>query len=194
MEVYKRKIAYQNKTIAESYLDKRFSHPRGRRENEATQFALARALDQIPGVKIILDMPCGSGRFTHFFYEKGYLYIGADISMEMMEALAREHGQDERMPLVRCDGEYLPFKDNAFDCVVCIRFLNHHIPDNVREKVREMRRVSRNWLILQSQHLRFMGPFVLFKVFMRNLLGGNIRKYRYHKEVLNAGWREERRL
>jgi len=109
VQAYKRKIAYQNKAKAESYLDKRFSSPKGRKKNEATKLALARALDQIPGVKIILDMPCGSGRFTHFFYEKGYLYIGADILMEMMEALAREHGQGKRTPLVRCDREYLPY-------------------------------------------------------------------------------------
>ena len=141
-------------------------------------------------------MPCGNGRLSSFFCEKGYIYLGADISLEMLEVLARDQRrQGKTTPLVRCDGEYLPFKDNAFDCVVCIRFLNHHIPDDVREKIlREMRRVSRKWLIVQSQHLRFLGPFVLSKVLVRELLGRNVKKYRFHKEILNAGWSEERRL
>jgi SAM-dependent methyltransferase len=196
MEVYNRKIGYQDKAAAEIYLERRFGHSRGRLQNEQTKIALERALNSISGAKIIMDMPCGSGRLTQFFYDRGFIYFGADISMEMMNVLAREQkARDIIPPLVRCDGEALPFKDNVFDCVVCVRFLNHSIPKSVRNNaLREMKRVSRKWLILQSQHLRFLGPFVFLKLFVRKVFGADVSKYQFEKEVLSAGWKEEKRL
>ncbi|MFQ5849120.1 MAG: class I SAM-dependent methyltransferase [Candidatus Binatia bacterium] len=191
MPSYPKKFSYQNKATAESYFDKRFSSPEGRRKNEATRAALVRALEWIPATGKILDIPCGTGRFTQFFYERGYLYFGADISMEMLDVLVGEQKAPGKMvPVVRCDGEQLPFKDNVFDCVVCIRFLNL-IPGTVRENIlREMRRVSREWLIVQSHHLKSIGPFILLKVFIRKLIGGDVSKYQLHGEILSTGWRE----
>lgn len=60
----------------------------GRREYEATKLALDTALNGISGMRTILDMPCGTGRYTSFSYEKGYLYFGADISVEMVKVMA----------------------------------------------------------------------------------------------------------
>ncbi|MFQ5849125.1 MAG: class I SAM-dependent methyltransferase [Candidatus Binatia bacterium] len=195
METYRRKIAYQDKAVVEEYLGK-FIDPVGRREHEATALALTLALERIPGVKRILDLPCGAGRFTHFFHQKGYLYFGADVSMTMMEVLHREQKrQGKTTPLVRCDGEHLPFKDSVFDCVVSIRFLNHHIPAIVRERiVGEMRRVSSKWLIVQSHRLKPVGPFIFLKILMRKLCGGDVSKYLIRREILSEGWKEKERI
>ena len=196
MATYKRKNIYQNEAVAEAYFDTRFSSPKGNKENEATKLALERALNSVPGAKIILDMPCGSGRFTSFFYEKGFVYFGADISMEMVKVLSRaERARGRTPPLVRCDSEQLPFKNNAFDCVVCVRFLSQAIPESVRRKVlKELRRVSKGWLILQSHKLKAIGHFVLIKVFLRELLGRDVSKYRFRKEIQSLGWKEEGRF
>ncbi len=196
MTTYKRKLYYQNKTVAEEYAYNRFSCPEGRDEYEATKQALARALGSVPGAERILDAPCGSGRFTEFFHENGYSYFGSDISMEMIGLLVKEQKcWKGSPPLVRCDAEHLPFKDSVFDCVVTIRFLNHNIPSSVREKIlQEMRRVSRRWLIVMAHRLKRMGPFVLLKVFIRELFGGDVSKYRIRREILGAGWREESRI
>ncbi len=194
---YKLKMGYQSKSVAAAYLDKRFSHLKGKTENEETMLAVDRALDSIPGIKSILDMPCGSGRLTEFFYGKGYSYFGADISMEMMNVLAEEQNEKGRIPpLVRCDGEALPFKENAFDAVVCVRFFNvQRIPKSVRKVIlKEIRRISRKWLILQGKDLKFQGSFVRIKVFLRRLFGGEIAKYQFGKELSEAGWQEEKRV
>ncbi len=195
MENYKRKSFYQDRAIAKSYFEKRFSHPKGRRENEATRLALGSALRSIPGVERVLDMPCGTGRFTNLFFEGGYFYVGGEISMEMLETLAVEQReQGKTPPLVRCDGEHLPFKDDVFDCVVCIRFLNL-VPVVVREKIlKEMMRVSRNWLIVQSHHLKVMGPFTLLKVFIKQLFGRDVSKYQLGREITSVGWKEKSRV
>jgi SAM-dependent methyltransferase len=196
MTGYARKSYYQDKTVAEDYAYNRFTYPEGRKEYEATRRALARALESIPGVESILDTPCGSGRFTGFFRESGYSYFGADISMEMIRLLVEEQNSGKGAPpLVRCDAEYLPFKDGAFDCVSTIRFLNHNIPPVARENIlREMRRVSRKWLIVQAHRLRRVGPFVRMKVFLKKLFGADVGKYRIGSEILSAGWREENRV
>ena len=112
--------------------------------------------------------------------------------MEMLEVIAREHKGEGNTPvLVRCDGEHLPFMNDVFDCVVCIRFLGRRIPDAVREKtLKEARRVSNKWLILLSGDLRSMGPFVRFKVFARKLSGRDVSKYRLSEQVLSLGWKE----
>ena len=185
MTTYTRKFYYQDKTVAEEYAYNRFSYPEGREEYEATKQALARALESIPGTDTILDAPCGSGRFTGFFHENGYSYFGGEISMEMIRLLVKEtKGWKGTPPLVRCDAEHLPFKDNVFDCVVTIRFLNHNIPSSVREEIlKEMRRVSKKWLIVMAHRLKRVGPFVFLKVFIRRLFGRKTDLARAHQTV-----------
>ncbi|MGH7831459.1 MAG: class I SAM-dependent methyltransferase [Candidatus Binatia bacterium] len=190
MEAYRRKTLYQDKAVAESYLGERFSSPKGRRENEQTRIALEQAFDKIAGVKNVLDVPCGNGRFSHLFRGKGYRYVGADVSMEMLQVLAGGEGSREsgKFSLVRCDGENLPFKDDAFDCVACIRFLNL-VPAAVRRKIlSEIRRVSKRWLIVQSHHLKSMGPLMRLKLMAKRILGSDLRKYELQKDILGAGW------
>lgn len=195
MEPYQRKTFYQDKVVAESYLDQRFSSPKGRREHRETRTALERALEKISGVESILDVPCGNGRFFTLLRGRGYRYVGADISMEMLEVMSRGERQDANpISLVRCDGEYLPFKEDAFDCVACIRFLNL-VPLAIRQKIlREMIRVSRKWLIVQSHHLKTMGPLTRLKMMGRRIMGCNLRKYELQKDILGAGWIEEARV
>ena len=80
MATYKRKNIYQNGAVAEAYFDSRFSSPKGKKENEATKLALERALNSVPGAKIILDMPCGSGRFTSFLPRSATFVQGLERS------------------------------------------------------------------------------------------------------------------
>ncbi|MFQ6136572.1 MAG: class I SAM-dependent methyltransferase [Candidatus Hydrothermarchaeales archaeon] len=56
----------------------------------------------------ILDVGCGIGRFLKpFSISKVY---GADMTSDMLEK-----AKDLGIPLTRCDGEYLSFKDRSFD-------------------------------------------------------------------------------
>lgn len=194
MATYGRKFRYRNKAIAESYFHKRFSHPKGRREHEATAAALARAVEGIGGIKKILDIACGTGRFSDVFGRNGYRYFGADISLEMMEVLVRNQSSRGMIPvLVQCDAENLPFRDNAFDCVLCVRFMNEHIPAAVRENVlKEMRRVSRGSLVVQSHRIKPMDLFIFLKAFVRKLRGADVSKYNINNEILKAGWERKR--
>lgn len=195
MEEYRRKFVYQDQTVAESYMKRRFSSAKGRTENELTRAALSRALNEIGGARVVLDLPCGTGRFTQFFLERGYRYVGADVSMEMIRVLRMGQNNEAPAPsVVRCDAEHLPFKDNAFDYVASVRFLNH-LPRAVREKtLGEMRRVSRQWLIVESRILKFFGPFVRLKIFVRRWFQRDVAKYELHRAIITAGWKEKARV
>lgn len=91
---------------------------------------------------------------------------------------------------VQCDAECLPFKDNSFDAVFCIRFM-FHVPRDVQIRIlREMARVSRRWLIVDFRH-RYTLRYLSWK--LRHRLGLIPRlKYRFSKrdlerEVSEAG-------
>lgn len=68
------------------------------------------------GSKPILDVGCGSSRILSGL-ENG---LGVDIQMSKLR-YARRHGK----PLVNASIYDLPFKDNAFDCVVCSEVIEH---------------------------------------------------------------------
>lgn len=66
--------------------------------------------------KATLDVGCGSSRILSGL-ENG---LGVDIQMAKLR-YARRHGK----PLVNASIYDLPFKDNAFDCVVCSEVIEH---------------------------------------------------------------------
>ena len=51
--------------------------------------AIQKALALAEGVKTIVDLPCGTGRFTGHLASAGYQVVGSDISIEMMHQAAK---------------------------------------------------------------------------------------------------------
>jgi len=69
--------------------------------------AVAEATNVQPGERV-LDVGCGTGRFTRLFAERGVQATGADRS-DVMLARAREHSKGEKPAYVQCDAvEDLP--------------------------------------------------------------------------------------
>jgi len=195
MADYPKKHFYRNPSVAESYHQERFSHRRGMQRDKALRVALARALDAVRGIRTVLDLPCGTGRFTEFFCERGLRYVGADISREMLEVLVHDHGaQNPGIRLAQSDGEMLSFKDNSFDGVVSIR-LFQLIPREAKIQVlKEMRRVSSRWLIVELMYVRSMREFGKGKYFLYKLLGREKALPVLDQDILDAGWVEHKRI
>lgn len=104
-----------------------------------------------PVPKNILDIPCGTGKLAEVFRSLGIPVVGADISQEMLKLLRDSNPvQKSYTALFRADATRLPYKDSAFDCIVCLRLL-HRVPDTVRQNmIRELARVARHHLILSA--------------------------------------------
>jgi ubiquinone/menaquinone biosynthesis C-methylase UbiE len=90
----------------------------------------------VPGQRV-LDLGCGPGDGCARLNSAGAVAIGLDYSAGMLETARRE--TDNLGRLVRGDAGRLPFRDGAFDKVVCTHSF-HHYPDHLAA-LREMRRV-----------------------------------------------------
>jgi ubiquinone/menaquinone biosynthesis C-methylase UbiE len=150
---YKRDF-YRSAQVAEDYDFHRFSSPERQKRNVRKWAAIRKALSFTQGVRVILDLPCGTGRFTGALAREGYEIVGSDISMEMLQKAAGI--PDGRQPTIRgyvqANAEALPLRDAALDCVVCIRFMMHVDPATRVRMLREFHRVSRRWVVVDYRH------------------------------------------
>jgi ubiquinone/menaquinone biosynthesis C-methylase UbiE len=195
MSDYYRKSYYQNPAVAESYDRERFAHRRGIERDKALRSALARALKLIPGVRSILDLPCGTGRLTGFFTERCYKYFGSDIAHEMLSVLTDQQPPGMKTALLRCDGEAIALKENAVDCVAGIRLFQLEIPDDVKLQIlKEMRRVSRQWLIIEHMYVGSMRSFGKLRYSIYKWCRRERQLPVMDPAVLAAGWHEYRRV
>ena len=148
---YKKQF-YQSPEVAADYDEHRFRTPKRMRRNERKWDAICKALALTEGVKTVIDLPCGTGRFTGHLARAGYQVVGSDISLEMMQQSAKLLSQENIAGYVRADAESLPFRAKSADCVMSIRFLFHVDPQTRRRMLREFGRVSRRWIIADYRH------------------------------------------
>jgi ubiquinone/menaquinone biosynthesis C-methylase UbiE len=148
---YKKQF-YQSSEVAADYDEHRFRTPKRMRRNARKWSAIQKALAMAEGTRTVVDLPCGTGRFTGHLASAGYQVVGSDISIEMMHQAAKLLSQPNVAGYVRADAEALPFKSKSADCLMSIRFLFHVDPDTRRRMLREFGRVSRRWIIADYRH------------------------------------------
>src|SRR5690242_14275952 len=161
---YKKQF-YQSSEVAADYDEHRFRTPRRQRRNARKWAAIQAALAQADGVKTVVDLPCGTGRFTGHLARAGYTVVGSDISIEMMQQAAKldsvKHANISGY--VRADAEALPFRTKSADCLMSIRFLFHVDPETRRRMLREFGRVSRRWVIADYRH-KYSARYGIWKI------------------------------
>lgn len=118
------------------------------RDEQLVRKALALAGE--PG--LILDLPCGAGRFWPVLAEKANrAIIGADNSESMLKVAAKSQPADvvKRVKRLQTSAFDIELPDNAVDCIFCMRLL-HHIGDAEHRMtlLREFERVSRDSVII----------------------------------------------
>jgi len=140
---------YQATEVAEEYDEKRFS--RGgrlidRREKEAVLDAVGPVEDQR-----VLEIACGTGRFTVMLAERGADITGLDISGPMLQEgreKAQRAGVEDTIEFMRGDAGRLPFPDDHFDTVFAMRFF--HLADTPTKFLTEMARVSKDTVFFDT--------------------------------------------
>lgn len=143
------KVHYQTSTVASAYDAERFTTLGGRFGHWKEVRAFERALNRASGIQSALDVPCGTGRITKILLERGLHVTGLDISAAMMaEAKKKLQQYEGRVTFVEGDATKLQFPDNTFDLVSCVRLFGH-VPGETRtQMLREFRRVSRRWVLV----------------------------------------------
>lgn len=140
------------KEHAQQYLQKhkdsvsrRLSHWR---DEQLARAALHRAGD--PG--LVLDLPCGAGRFWPLLAEKSNrMIIGADNSADMLKtALAAQPAEVvKRVQPLQTSAFDIDLPDNAVDSIFCMRLL-HHVgqAEHRLALLQEFQRVTRDSVIV----------------------------------------------
>jgi len=154
----RKKAHYQTDHIAVQYDAIRWSKTSRRWSNYRKLITIGKAIDianmlNNQPIKNALDLPCGTGRIFPLLFSRNIQITGADISSEMMK-VARSKSIERSLQngFIRCDAEYLPFRSSIFDSVFSIRFL-FHLPVEVRQNaLKEMARISRQWVIVDYRH------------------------------------------
>lgn len=126
-------------------LARRLSH---KRDEQLARRALALAGE--PG--LVLDLPCGAGRFWPLLAEKpNRVIIGADNSEAMIETACAAQPPEvvARVRPLQTSAFAIDLPDNAVNSIFCMR-LFHHIGEAAHRKtiLSEFQRVSRDSVIL----------------------------------------------
>jgi ubiquinone/menaquinone biosynthesis C-methylase UbiE len=138
---------YQADEVAEEYEDKRFSRG-GRLIDRREKSAVLDAIGPVEGEKI-LEIACGTGRFTVMLAERGADITGLDISGPMLRQGREKAGAaNVDVEFMRGDAGRLPFPDDHFDTVVAMRFF--HLADTPASFLSEMRRVARETVFFDT--------------------------------------------
>jgi ubiquinone/menaquinone biosynthesis C-methylase UbiE len=149
MPEYSAKTRYMDERIARNYDRTRFSTPQGRLTDDIERQAVHRLAAAFAEGSVILDLASGLGRFARLALEAGHSVVAADISAEMLADAGRRLGKNDGFKgAVLCEAESLPFEDNAFDAVIAIRFIGMLPRTARRDALKEMRRVTHRWVLL----------------------------------------------
>jgi ubiquinone/menaquinone biosynthesis C-methylase UbiE len=132
---------YQTVDVVETYETKRFSQG-GRLIDDREKRAVLDAIGPV-NRKRVLEIACGTGRFTALLAERGADIVGLDISTPMLRegrAKVARAGGASNAEFIRGDAARLPFPDDYFDTVFAMRFF--HLADTPVSFLSEMCRVS----------------------------------------------------
>jgi len=137
-------------------------------------------LNKINKKSKILDLGCGSGRFSINAGEMGFNVTGIDITPEAIKTCKKRAIQKKliRTKFLVADMSKIPFPDNYFDYVFCPRFSINAVATFKKRKksIEEMVRVVKpgGKVFIESFNKLYLGngPIFLFK----NIFGDLIRQ------------------
>lgn len=123
----------------------------------AERRALEKALAAVGEARTLLDVGVGNGRWLPALEAgKPRLVVGLDFSRaELLTARAASPGASTA--LVCADAGALPFPAQSFDVVVCLGLMPYVRRSGRLRALREMRRVTGRWVIVQYAHREGLG-------------------------------------
>jgi len=131
--------------------DRASAYHRHHRKNLRTRIStarerqlVARALATLGKTETVLDLACGTGRFWPVIDARASSVVAVDNSDAMLREAVAHAAPNARRTAVCGSAFALPFRDQTFDAVVCMRFLHHlaHRDDRLAA-LADIRRVAR---------------------------------------------------
>jgi SAM-dependent methyltransferase len=191
---------YKKETVAERYDKERFSSLPGRVFNALEKFHILRALGRTPVDTVVLDLPCGTGRFAEVLLEAGYRVVGVDISPAMLDVARRklERFGDRFRTQVADVKELAEQEQNQYDVALCARVLMHFsLPEQI-SFLKSVTALTRRTVIFTQS---FDTPYQRFRRGIKRALGDQsiparhpISEPELQELLAGAGLKEVRRI
>lgn len=127
-------------------------------------------------VSSLLDVGCGTGEMLRLLLEGNsqIQLTGIDISEKMIEKA--RHKLEQKVCLVTCDSEKLPFEDNSFELVMCNDSF-HHYPAPMKVLAEFYRVMKPEGILLISDFCVFTPIRQLMNFFIKFSHDGDVRIY-----------------
>ncbi len=132
---------------ASDYLAHHRKNLRTRLTTWREQTMLRRAMDDAGSVDMVLDLPCGTGRFWPVFEAAGTSSLIAGDASEGMLRISESAHRDLSLRVQRLHTSAfdIDVPDKSVDFIACMRFYHHLSMQNDRERVlAELKRVTRS--------------------------------------------------
>jgi len=127
----------------------------------------------------VLDVGAGSGYLLRVIADwarkngKNARLVGVEINERAAGAILKESEDYSEIEAIRADAMRLPFRDKAFDYVICSLFIHHFSEDEIVWLFTEMMRVASRKMIvidLERNWLAYYLYLVISRVLLRNRL------------------------
>ena len=148
------------------------------------------------GPLLVLDIPCGYGRFSNILLDKDFSLVSSDLSFHMVKRASEKGGQPHSRffsGVVADAKQGLPFKKGAFSLLLSMRFFHHIHEKEEREFIlNEFSRATSGWMILsyyQKNSLHILQRKLRRKIKSSRTRIKMIPRKEFYKEVEGAGLR-----
>jgi len=151
--------AYCNKT-AHDYDECRFTTKQGRLFADLELEQLNIAIGELRPDAHVLEVGCGTARFSQHLANLGFSVLATDPSPDMLEVASFKCSELDTISFQQAEGAKLAFADATFDFTFSIRVLNQtESEDYALKTVREMIRVTRRGSLVLLEFVNRRRPF-----------------------------------
>jgi len=161
---------YKEVAVAERYDRERFSSLPGRVFNALEKHNMRKAFRDVSRDQTVLDLPCGTGRFSEVLLEEGFKVIGIDISQAMLEVAKRKLERfgprfETRVADVR---ELAKKESQRYDFALCARVLMHFPLEEQISFLRSVAKLTRARVVFTQS---LSTPYQRLRRSIKRLLG-----------------------
>ena len=155
------------------YEDRRFGRSRrGRRMNRFERKIAKEVLAKLPSNSLVVDVPCGLGRFSDIIVQHGHRYVGMDLNFFRARYAAERLEID--LPTIQASIFELPLASNSVDLIFSIRMFHHLQPEEIEQTFKEISRIAPQSLITfyNRRTWRIQRKRFSWRIRLRELRGG----------------------